>query len=139
MRPILTKTYAVTGLIIALLIASTAATAYGSYNAIRNHKIGFDRKALAKIYLASITSAIIPLIILQISPMPKPLNFTIGATMYVFTYITLIPITKIINRAELETIQQILQKIKLLKTTIHPIIKYQEKTLNWKVNTDEDT
>lgn len=139
LSPILTKTYAVTGLIIAILIASTAATAYGSYNAIRNHKIGFDRKSLAKIYLASITSAIIPLIILQISPMPKLLNFTIGATMYVFTYITLIPIAKIINRAELETVRQILQKIKLLKTTIQPIIRYQEKILDWKVKTHEDT
>jgi len=138
LSPILTKTYAVTGLIVALLIASIAATAYGSCKAIRNHKIGFDKKALAKIYLTSITSAIIPLIILQISPMPKPLNFTMGATIYVFTYITLIPIAKIINHAELETVRQILQKIKPLKTPIQPIIKYQEKILNWKAKRHEE-
>jgi len=130
LSPILTKTYSVQGLIIAFLIAGVASISYGSYTARKNFKIEFGAKTLAKIYLISITSSILPLLLLQTSPMPKLFNITTGAFLYLFTYITLIPITRIVNNTELKTATHILRKIKPLTPLIQPLIKYQQKILD---------
>jgi len=130
LSPILTKTYSVPGLIIAFLVASTAGTSYGSYTARKKFQLEFDMKALTKIYLISIISSILPLLLLETSPMPKLFNVGATALLYLFTYITLIPITRTINSTELKTIPQILHKIKPLAILLQPLIMYQQKILD---------
>jgi O-antigen/teichoic acid export membrane protein len=129
LSPILTKTYSVTGLITAFLIASTAGTIYASYTARKKFSIEFDSKALAKIYAISLASSILPILILQTNLLPKYLNLTTAALLYLLAYITLIPATATINQTELTTAARVLQKIKHLKPLINPIIKYQQKIL----------
>jgi len=129
LSPILTQTYAVTGLITAFLIASTAGTIYASYTARKKFNIEFDSKALTKIYAISLASSILPILILQTNPLPKYLNLTTAALLYLLTYITLIPATTTINQTELATAARVLRKIKHLKPIINPLIKYQQKIL----------
>lgn len=137
LSPILTKTYSVPGLIIAFLVASLVSTSYGSYIARKKFQIEFDSKALAKIYLSSIMSSIFPLLLLQISPMPRLFNVVAGSLLYLFVYITLMPITGIVNHVELKTATQILQKIKPLLLLIQPLINYQQKILNHQKSTSK--
>jgi O-antigen/teichoic acid export membrane protein len=127
LTPILTRTYGVTGLITAFLLASTAGTIYASYTARKKFNLEFDSKALTKIYAISLASSILPMLILQTNPLPKYLNLTTTAFLYLLTYITLIPATATINQAELATAARVLQKIKHLKPLINPLIKYQQK------------
>jgi len=129
LSPILTKTYNVIGLITAFLIATTTGTAYALYTARKKFNIEFDSKALTKIYLISIASSMLPILILQKPLLPKYLNLTAAALLYLFTYITLIPATTTVNQTELATATRVLQKIKPLKPLINPIIKYQQKIL----------
>jgi len=133
LSPIFTKTYGVLGLIVAFLIASIASTSYGSYIARTNHRIEFDTKSMVKIYLVSIFSTP-PLLILLLQPWPLPRLFEVvaGALLYLFTYVTLTPLAKIMNHSELQSATLVLQKIKALAAITAPLLEYQKKILNYK-------
>ncbi len=131
LSPILTKTYGVIGLIIAFLIANTAGTSYGLSIARRNFRIELDTKSLIKIYSISILSSLPPLILLQLSPLLDLFNITAGALLYLFTYVTLTPIAKVIDHSELQTAAGVLQKIKPLAPIISPVLRYQNKILSY--------
>jgi len=131
LSPILTQNYSVIGLIIASLIASTTSDSYGLYIARTKHKIELDTRALVKIYLISILSSLPPIVLLQLSPMPSLLNVTAGALLYLFTYVTLTPLAKIVSHSELQTAFYIFQRIKPLALVTTPLLKYQEKILSY--------
>lgn len=131
MSPILAKTYSVIGLIVAFLIASTAGISYGSYTARTKFKIEFDTKLIAKIYLISILSSLTPLLVVRFLPLPKLFNVVVGGLLYLFTYVTLIPTAKIIDYSEVQSATHILQKIKPLTLITLPLLKYEEKILNF--------
>jgi O-antigen/teichoic acid export membrane protein len=130
LSPILARIYGVLGVIMAVLIANVASTGYGAYVARKNFQIEFDPKVLAKIYIISIASGIFPLLLLQISPMPMLFNVIAGGLLYLFIYITLIPVTRIVNHTELQAVNRITQKIKPLTMLIQPLVKYQQKILD---------
>lgn len=129
LSPILTKIYNVQGLIIAFLIASTAGTSYGAYTARKKFKIEFETRLMTKIYFISILSSIPPLALVHFSPLPNVLNITAGGLLYLFTYFTLTPATRIVRYSELQTATQILQRIKPLTLITTPLLKYQKKIL----------
>ena len=130
LSPLLTKAYGVPGLLAALLSANAASTCYSMYVAKRNFQIEFDTKSLIKIYLIGMVSTIPSLLLLQISLLPRLINVAVGGLLYFAIYITLTPITGIVNNSELKTATQIIQKIKPLALIIAPLLKYQEKILN---------
>jgi len=130
LSPIFTKTYSVQGLIIAFLIASTAGTIYGLYIARKDFQIEFNTHALLKIYLNSAISSIPPLLILRFTQLPKLLNITIGGLLYLFTYVTLTPLTKTVTHSELQTAAHIAQKIRPLAFIAKPILTYQQRLLH---------
>lgn len=132
LSPILATTYGVPGVITALITAQGLGTCYGMYTAKTKFQIQYDTKSIIKIYIIGAVSTIPPLLLLQFSPLPKLANIILGGLLYLATYITLTPITKIMNNAELQTAAQILQKIKPLAPIIKPLVKYQEKILNRK-------
>jgi O-antigen/teichoic acid export membrane protein len=130
LSPALTSTYSVFGLIIAFLVASAVGNIYGSYVARANFKMEFDTKSVAKIYLISMFSSLVPLAMLQLSPFPRLFNVVTGALLYMFLYITLAPLTGIVNRSELQAAKNILQNIKPLAPIAKPLLKYENKILN---------
>jgi len=129
--PILTNVFGVVGLIAAFLIASALGYSYGAYVARRNYKIEFDTSTMSKIYLSSAFSSPLPLLLLYLSPFPNLFNVVSGALLYLFAYITLAPVMKIVNHSELQVATNILQKIKLLAPITKPLLGYQRKILNY--------
>ena len=134
LSPLLTKNYSVQGLITAILVASTAGTIYGSYIARKKFQIEFDTSTLLKIYLISAISTVPSLLVLQFANLPGLFNITIGGLLYLFTYVTLTPLTKIVTTSEIRTATHITQKIRLLAFVAKPVLKYQEKLLRMKAN-----
>ena len=129
--PILTNVFGVVGLIAAFLIASALGYSYGAYVARRNYNIEFDTSTMSKIYLSSALSSPLPLLLLYLSPFPNLFNVVSGALLYLFAYITLAPVMKIVNHSELQVATNILQKIKLLAPITKPLLGYQRKILNY--------
>ena len=130
LSPILAKAYGVPGVIVALISAHAASTCYGMYVAKRNFEIEFDTKSLVKIYLIGIASTVPSLLLLQTSMLPGLVNVIVGGLLYLAIYVTLAPITGIVNNSELKTVNEVVQKIKLLAPIIKPLLRYQEKILN---------
>jgi O-antigen/teichoic acid export membrane protein len=130
LSPILAKAYGVPGVIVAGTSATAASTCYGMYVAKRNFKIQFDTKSLVKIYLIAIASAAPSLLLLQTSTLPSLVNVIVGGLLYLAIYVTLAPITGVVNSSELKTLAAVAQRIKFLAPIIKPLISYQEKILN---------
>ncbi len=135
LSPILTRAYSVQGSIIAILIASTAGIAYGSYRARRKFHIEFDTRSLVKIYLVSAISSVPPLLLTRFAHLSRITDLGVGALLYLFTYITLAPMTKIVTASELQMITQVTKKTRLLALIAAPIIRYQQ----WVLSTTRET
>ena len=130
LSPLMARAYGVPGLVVSLLSAHAASTCYGMYVARRKLQIEFDTKSLIKIYTIGLLSTVPSLLLLQISTLPRLLNVAVGGLLYLFTYTTLAPVTKIVNNSELETVTEIIKKIKPLAPIIKPFFWYQKKILN---------
>lgn len=135
LAPVLSKTYGVTGLIIASLTSNTMATSYASHMARTSFKIEFATHSIMKIYLISAISSIPPLMLLHFTPFPKLLNIIAGGVLYLLIYATLTPLTQIISNFELQTVAHITEKIRPLTSIAKPLLKYQEKILDIRANT----
>jgi len=133
LAPLLTSVYSVPGLIVAFLISSTVGTSYGSYIARNRFKIKFANKSTIKIYFVSIVASVPVLLSLYLTPThvlfnigPKGFfNLIFGGLLYLFTYATLIPATKIVTLSELEKAAEVITKIKFLNLITKPLIRYQ--------------
>jgi len=130
LSPLLAKAYGVPGVISALISANTAGTCYGIYTAKRKFKIKIEPNSIIKIYIIGVASTVPSILLLQISTLPQLIKIISGGLIYLFTYTTLAPLTKIVNKSELEIATQIVQKIKPFATIIKPFLIYQEKILN---------
>ena len=125
----LTQSYKVIGLILSLIIANALGTTYGAYIGVKKYRIEFDKRSILKVYLCSMVSTVPAYVFLRLTVLPNLINIAIGGLLYIFTYITLIPLTKAITATELKAIALGVQKIKILAYATKPLIKYQQKIL----------
>jgi len=127
LSPLLTLTFNVPGLIVASLISNTIATSYASHIARKNFKIEFATSSIAKIYLISAISSVPPLLMLHFTSLPELLNVAIGGILYLFTYTTLTPLTRIVTMSELQMVTRITRKTPSLTFIVKPLLKYQQR------------
>lgn len=126
LSPLMTNIFGVPGLIIAYLIANTTGTAYGSYIARKKLHVEFAATALLRIYAVSGTAALLPLLLSIYLPLNNLLTVLIGSITYLFIYVTLIPLAKIIDPAEMQQVAGVLNKIRPIAPVIALVLKYQE-------------
>jgi O-antigen/teichoic acid export membrane protein len=140
LSPFLTKAYGVPGLIIAFLVANGAGTIYGSYTARKKFQIEFATRSIIKTYLISAAS-IGPTLLLSLIHTSRLVTLIAGAAIFLFMYITLIPLARIVSAPELQRIFHIVQKIRVVAFIAKPILKYQQKILgtNGKLTDDDET
>lgn len=100
-------------------------TLYGSYTARKKFQIEFGTRSITKIYLISATS-IGPSLLLRFMHTSGLLTLIVGAALFLFIYLTLVPLANIVNLPELNKVAQIIQKIKLLGPVGKPILKYEQ-------------
>ena len=126
LSPILANTYGVHGLIVAYLIASTAGTAYGSYKARRKFNAEFSSSSLARIYIISAIAALPPILLTIYFPLQSILTLVIGSLIYLFVYVTLFPIARIITNTEMQNMGAVLRKIRFAGPLVTLFIRYQQ-------------
>jgi O-antigen/teichoic acid export membrane protein len=138
LSPFLTKMFGAPGLVAAYLLANTTGTLYGSYTARKKFQIEFDTRSIAKIYLISATS-IGPSLLLRFMHTSGLLTLIVGAASFLFIYLTLVPLAKIVNLPELNRVAQIIQKIRVLGLVGKPILKYEQMILSTRAKTTQST
>ncbi|MBC7129802.1 polysaccharide biosynthesis C-terminal domain-containing protein, partial [Candidatus Bathyarchaeota archaeon] len=127
--PILTWQHSIPGLIAANLTAYLTLTLYAFHLARRKFNIKINLKEQARIYLASALSTLPTLAFLNLSTLPNLPNLIIGATLCLFTYLTLTPILKAISPQDLQNLKQIFERIKIIWPIAKPILNYEQKIL----------
>jgi O-antigen/teichoic acid export membrane protein len=127
LSPLLTSVYGVQGLIVAYLIANGSGQVYSSIYARRKYQVKFDTLSLLKIYAVAILSGIAPVLILNYSGLSNVLGVAVGAVLYLFTYLTLMPILKVVSSSELKQASHAVQNIPILTKIAKLIISYQQR------------
>ena len=120
----LTMFYGVEGLIAAFLLSNAAGTLFGSFIARKQFNVEFATPSLVRIYAISGLAMIIPLLIEMFLPINNLLQLIIGLSIFLFTYITLIPFTKVVTAYEIKQVGDVLKKIRLLAPLSTIIIRY---------------
>jgi len=128
LSPLLIKAYEVPGLIVAYLLANLAGTSYGSYRARKKFQMEFDTRSIAKTYLIAAVS-IVPTLLFGLMHISRLATLIVGTALFLFMYITLIPLAKIVNTPELQRVIQIVQKIRAVTLIAKPILRYQQRIL----------
>jgi O-antigen/teichoic acid export membrane protein len=126
----LTYLYAVSGLILSILISNLLSLIYAANIAYHEYKMGFDLKCAAKIYLATFLSAIPALILTRTSSFGYLLNLALIALSFASIYLTLIPVMRIINQEDLRSLSQIFARIKFISPFVKAVLSYEAKILN---------
>ena len=129
LSPVLTSVYGVMGLIGAYLIANGVGQTYSSFYARRTYKVKFDHIALLKIYGTAILSSIVPFLIITYSGFSNIVSIAIGGVLFLFTYVTLMPVFKIMTSIELKNASSAIENIPVLTKVAGWIIRYQQKLM----------
>ena len=128
LSPLLAQTFAVPGLIAAFLIANVVGTSYGAIVAKRRHHVEFAMSAVGKIGVASFVSAI-PLLLLRFSGLQLHYTLIAGSLIYLFAYLTLVPLMNIITESELENVSHIAHRTGSLKIIVVRALELERRLM----------
>jgi O-antigen/teichoic acid export membrane protein len=127
LSPVFAQAYGVVGAIIAFLVAGVVASAYAAFVAVRQLKIRFNFKVTLRIYLISVLSTFPTLGLLAFVNYNSMVILALGLVMYFFVFVTLMPLLKIVNMKELESLTRIAGRIPLLNIFAKLLFTYQLK------------
>ncbi len=127
--PVFAQLYGVVGVIVASFIAVLAASVYGAFVAVRRLKVNFDFKQTLRIYLAAAVSVFPSLGLLLFAPLSSLVMLAVGALLYLFVFVTLLPLFKVVTSDELRALSKLTAGIPLLGLLVAPLLKYEQKIL----------
>jgi O-antigen/teichoic acid export membrane protein len=136
---ILTQSFNIFGFLIAVIIANTCSFLYSLWAAIKKVGVKLNFRSSSRIYLASILSAI-PILILTytfqfyygniVQFYFRILTLLFDAGVFVFIYLTLLPIVSAVDESDVENIKLLFRDFKILQPLINPVLKYESKLLS---------
>lgn len=125
LSPFLTMYFSVQGIILATLVSNLLATIYGTYIAKSKFKVKLYYKKLLLIYSAAAFSAVPALLIQKVVHTSSIIEIIIASLVYLFFYITLLPLLHVMTKQEIKNVEQIAERIPLVKPLIMILMKYQ--------------
>lgn len=129
LAPLSIQLYGVIGLIMSLFIYNFCSLLYLLLTAIRKINVDMDASSSAKIYLASIISALLLFAFLQYSQFSSLLNLILGSIIFCVAYLTLLPLIGIISFTDIEIFRQVSGKIRSLRVILKLLLQYETKIL----------
>jgi O-antigen/teichoic acid export membrane protein len=127
LSPIMIMPWGVPGMIIASLSANTISALYALHNARRKFKIQFSTTSILKIYLISVASSIVPILLVYLTAVSSPVKFGAGVFLYLLAYLTLLPLTKTLTFSEIQKVKDVTGKTRILALVTRPFLVYMEK------------
>ena len=129
LSPIFAAAYDVVGVIVASLLSTIVASVYAAVVAVRQLGIKFHFTSNLRIYLISFLSALPPLGLLLFTSLNFLVVLLVGGLLYLFVFVTLMPIMKIVNVTEIESLARLTGGLPLMKFIAKPLFRYQHKVL----------
>ncbi|MGD0329214.1 MAG: flippase [Nitrososphaeria archaeon] len=121
--------YGVPGLIISGIISGLVSTLYQLNIAIKKVGTTLDFKASLKIYLTSFISAVPVLLIVNKLTLSNITSLVINSLLFLFVYLTLLPLVRAINPIDIENLTMMLKKIKIIWPILKFILDYESKLI----------
>ncbi|TRZ81158.1 hypothetical protein D4R86_03210 [bacterium] len=131
LAPLLISSYGVIGLILALLVSGFCSLIYRLVIATKKLNVSIDIVSSAKIYLASAISALLTFTFIATSPFTNIINLIFGCTIFLFTYITMLPTIGILNGTDIDIFRMLFHKIKSIWPIIRIFLSYETKVLEF--------
>ncbi|MDR0798027.1 MAG: flippase [Nitrososphaerota archaeon] len=131
LAPLFAVFYDAVGVIVATVISTMTASIYAAVVAHKQLHLKFTFRYNLRIYLISIISAFPPLAMLLFTSLNFILVLFIGGTLYLLVYITLMPLLKIVNKAEIEMLLKITERLPLITFVAKLLFGYQQKMLRY--------
>jgi len=131
LAPLLTALYGITGLIAALFISGFCPLIYLLLVAVKKTNVSLDISSSAKIYLASVISALFSLAFLTASPFNGLLNLIFGGAIFCFAYLTLLPAIGVLNSTDIELFRLMFHKIKSVWLILKLLLFYEAMVMKY--------
>jgi len=131
LAPLLIFLYGIIGLIATGFICGFCTILYQLLTAVKKLNVTIDLLSSAKIFLASVISALFSLIFLIYSPFDNIINLLVGFPIFVLCYLTLLPAIGVVNRIDLEIFRELFHKTKTLWPIMKLLLAYEEKVLKY--------
>jgi O-antigen/teichoic acid export membrane protein len=130
LAPLLTLSFGVMGLIASLFISSFCSLPYYLVMARKQIKTGPDLRTSAKIFAVTVLCAVVLIAFLQASPFSSISNLIFGAIIFLFAYLTLLPVLGALTTTDMEIFKQMFYKIKGVRFILKLFILYETKILD---------
>jgi O-antigen/teichoic acid export membrane protein len=121
---LLTRSYSVLGLIGAMLISNLPPLIYSLWMASKRFGVNIDFRSSSLIYASSFVSAI-PLLLFSCLPLSPLVTLILSAAIYLLMYLTMMPLIGCIKSVDMENLELIFGKIKLIKPFVNAIMSYE--------------
>ena len=132
---LLIKSYGVIGLIVAGVICSVLATLYELFMAYKLFNLSIDVSSSARIYIASGVTALTVFAFLSVSPFSNIINLILGGTLFIFIYLTILPLLGTVNNTDIEIFIGIFKKINSVWPLLKILLAYETKILKYLTTT----
>jgi O-antigen/teichoic acid export membrane protein len=132
---LLITSYDIIGLIVAGVICSFFSTLYELFMASKMFNLSIDVYSSAKIYVTSALTAFAVFIFLSVSPFSGIINLILGGALFLFTYLTVLPLMGTFNYTDIEIFRGMFQKIKSLWPFVKILLSYETIILKYFRNT----
>jgi O-antigen/teichoic acid export membrane protein len=122
--------YGVVGVVLANLAGSFVSTLCAAYFGVHRFKLQFEARPTLKIYLAGFLASLLPLLLLYFMSARYVEVLVIGAGLYLFVYVTLLPLLRVIDERELAALERMTRRIRGLSAAAKPVLRYVRKILS---------
>ncbi|MDR2720345.1 MAG: oligosaccharide flippase family protein [Nitrososphaerota archaeon] len=129
LTPAFAAFYDVVGVIVASLVSTLVASVYAAVIAHKQLQLKFTFRHNLRIYLISLISAFPPLALLLFTSLNFIVVLLVGGILYLIVFVTLMPLLRIVNKTEIETLAKVTNKLPLVKSIAKPLFSYQHKIL----------
>ena len=126
LAPLLIWLLGVLGVVLAGLTSGLISLAYQMVTARKKFGISFSSSVSMRIYLASAASAAPILPFLQLSPFQGIANVILGGCLYLFVYMTALPVIGAIRMRDIENLEFLVNKSKVA-SVLKPFLEYETK------------
>jgi len=117
------------GLIVATFAATLLGNLCGLSIAKSKFKVQIETGTVARIYLSTLFSASLILLLNIVLPLTGLPRMILGGSIYLAAYLLLTPLMKVISQPEMEGIKAVLHKVRPLETIAKPLIHLEETIL----------
>ncbi len=126
---LLVPIYGVLGLIFSFLVSTLVSTLYGLSLVRKKFGISFKPIGLPGVYAASALSALPVLFFLQLFDFGSIVNLVVGASLFLFIYLTSAPLLGAIRASDIGNLKTIFKELKIWPI-LKPIFTYESKIIS---------